>query len=278
MPKGTGLELFRDTFPNRFFDVGIAESHAVGLASGLAKEGLIPVVAIYSTFLQRAFDQIIHDVALQKLGVVFALDRAGVVGVDGPTHHGTFDVGYLRLIPNMICMAPKDRDEFSDMLSFAVELNQPVSIRYPKDEVYSLPDITPIELGKAQIINQGKDICLISLGSMLKISYECLALLKDKGIDVSLVNARFIKPLDKELLLKLVKEHKVIITLEEGSLSCGFGSAIAEVYEAEGYLDKVKLIRVGFPDEFIPSAKREELFSMYEMDSASLAKRVESLL
>jgi len=278
MPKGTGLKSFKDRFPNRLFDVGIAESHAVGLASGLAKEGLIPVVAIYSTFLQRAFDQIIHDVALQKLGVIFALDRAGVVGVDGPTHHGVFDIGYLRLIPNMICMAPKDEDEFFDMLSFAVGLNKPVSIRYPKDDVYSLKDQAPIELGKAQMINQGKDICIVSLGSMLKTSYECLSLLKDKGIDVSLVNARFIKPLDKELLLQVAKDHKIIISLEEGSLSCGFGSAISELYEGEGYLDKVKLVRVGFPDEFIPPAKRGELFSIYEMDSTSLAKRIGNLL
>lgn len=278
MPKGTGLNLFCEKFPQRFFDVGIAEAHAVGFASGLAKEGLKPVVAIYSTFLQRSFDQIIHDVALQELNVIFAVDRAGVVGKDGPTHHGVFDIGYLRLIPNMVCMAPKDKEELEDMLGFALRLNSPVSIRYPKGEAYSLRDRQPIELGKAQIMKKGRKMCLIALGSMVKISCECVSLLRKEDIKVSLVNARFVKPLDKDLLRKLISEFGLIVTLEEGSLACGFGSAVLEFYEKEGLLNKVKLIRAGFPDEFIPSAERSRLFSLYGLDAFSLAKRIKELL
>jgi len=278
MPQGTGLHIFRDKFPNRFFDVGIAEGHAVGFASGLAKEGLKPVVAIYSTFLQRSFDQIIHDVALQNLGVVFAVDRAGVVGEDGPTHHGVFDIGYLRLIPNMVCMAPKDKEEFEDMLEFALGLNSPVSIRYPRGEAYSLGERETIKLGKSQIIDNGKEICLLCLGSMVKTGVGCSALLSKEGISVQLINARFIKPLDKDLLKRLAQEHRTIITLEEGILSCGFGSAVLEFYEQKGLLDKVRLIRAGFGDEFIPSAKRDKLLNIYGLDSKSLTERIKILI
>lgn len=274
MPKGTGLCAFSKKFPDRFFDVGIAESHAVSFASGLAKEGLKPVVAIYSTFLQRSFDQIIHDVALQKLGVIFAIDRAGVVGQDGPTHHGLFDIGYLRLIPNMVCMAPKDKEELEDMLEFSLQLKFPVSIRYPKGEGYSLGDRKPIELGKAQVINQGSDLCILALGSMVKIGYECVALLNEEGIKASLVNARFIKPLDTKLLTRLADECNFIVTLEEGSLSCGFGSAVLEFYETQGSLDKIRLMRAGFPDEFIPPARRDQLLNIYALDAASLVDAV----
>ena len=276
MPKGTGLYLFHEKFPERFFDVGIAESQAVGLASGLAKQGFKPVVAIYSTFLQRSFDQILHDVALQNLGVIFVVDRAGLVGEDGPTHHGVFDIGYLRLIPNMVCMASKDKEELEDMLEFALNLNCPVSIRFPKGEAYSLGYRDPVKLGKSQVIKEGKDICLFASGSMVKVALECLSLLKDKSI--SLVNARFIKPLDEKLLDKLAQNFKTIIVLEEGSLSCGFGSAVLEYYESKELLDKVKLIRVGLPDEFIPSAKREKLFEIYGLDAVSLAEKIKKLL
>jgi len=271
MPKGTGLYLFADKFPERFFDVGIAEAHAVGFASGLAKRGLKPVVAIYSTFLQRAFDQIIHDVALQDLGVIFAVDRAGVVGEDGPTHHGVFDIGYLRLIPRMVCMAAKDKEELEDMLEFSFSLNHPVSIRYPKGEAYSLGYRTPINLGEAQIIKEGKDLCLIALGSMVKEAVECVALLEKENIKVSLVNARFIKPLDGKLLKKIASEFKMIVTLEEGSITCGFGAAILEFFESEKLLNKTHLTIKGFPDEFITAGKREKLFSLYGLDAVSLA-------
>ncbi|MDP2922384.1 MAG: 1-deoxy-D-xylulose-5-phosphate synthase [Candidatus Omnitrophota bacterium] len=278
MPKGTGLHLFRERFPNRLYDVGIAEAHAVGFASGLAKGGMRPVVAIYSTFLQRSFDQIIHDVALQNLPVIFAIDRAGSVGEDGPTHHGMFDIGYLRLIPNMVCMAPKDNQELEDMLEFATHLNSPASIRYPKAENYSLGWKEKVMLGKSQVICEGKDICIIALGSMVKIALESVILLQKAGINISLVNARFIKPLDEELLMYIGNNFKFIITLEEGGIACGFGSAVMEFYEKEAMYEKVKLIRVGFPDEFIPAARREELLRMYGLDAYSLAERLKRLV
>jgi len=278
MPKGTGLDLFYEEFPDRFFDVGIAEAHAVGFASGLAKEGLRPVVAIYSTFLQRAFDQIIHDVALQNLGVIFAIDRAGVAGEDGPTHHGVFDVGYLRLIPNLICMAPKDKEELEDMLEFALKINSPLSIRYPKGEAYSLGHREPIELGKSQIIKGGEDVCLLALGSMVKVACECVSSLSKEGINASLINARFIKPLDEDLLKSLAAEFNLIVTLEEGNLAGGFGSAVLEFYEKEGFLNKVKLIRGGFPDQFLPSAKRETLLDIYGLGASLLSKKIKNLV
>ncbi|MFA5008821.1 MAG: 1-deoxy-D-xylulose-5-phosphate synthase, partial [Candidatus Omnitrophota bacterium] len=278
MPKGTGLHLFKEQFPDRLYDVGIAEAHAVGFASGLAKGGIKPVVALYSTFLQRSFDQIIHDVALQNLGVVFAIDRAGVVGEDGPTHHGVFDVGYLRMIPNMVCMAPKDSRELQDSLEFAFSLNTPCSIRYPKGEAYSLGFDEKISLGKSQIICEGKDVCIIALGSMVKNALDCVSLLKEEGVSAFLVNARFVKPLDEALLKYIGNNFKVIVTLEEASLACGFGSAVAEFFEKVGIFEKGKLIRAGFPDEFVTFAKREELFEIYGLDSHSLANRIKRVL
>ncbi|MEI8349305.1 MAG: 1-deoxy-D-xylulose-5-phosphate synthase [Candidatus Omnitrophota bacterium] len=278
MPTGTGLHLFKERFPRRFFDVGIAEEHAVGFASGLAKGGMKPVVAIYSTFLQRSFDQIVHDVALQNAGVIFAIDRAGVVGEDGPTHHGVFDIGYLRLIPNMVCMAPKDKEELEDMLELACHLDSPVSIRYPKGEAYSLGMRKKVVLGKSQLLLEGKDVCIIALGSMVKTALEAATLLKEENIDATVVNARFIKPLDEALLRTLAESHTLLVTMEEGSLAAGFGSAVMEFYEKEGLLDRSKLIRAGFPDEFIPSAKREDLMKMYGLDSLSLKMRIEKAL
>tara|TARA_B100000315_G_C14572117_1_gene586125 strand:- start:369 stop:2249 length:1881 start_codon:yes stop_codon:yes gene_type:complete len=278
MPKGTGLHLFRKKFPKRFYDVGIAEAHAVGFASGLAKQGLKPVVAIYSTFLQRAFDQIIHDVCLQNVGVVFALDRAGLVGEDGPTHHGVFDIGYLRLIPNMICMAPKDSREFEDMLEFATNLDSPVSIRFPRSQAYSLGNVSPIELGKSEIISEGSEVCFLALGSMVKVSRQCLALLKNQNIEASLINARFIKPLDEDMLRGLVDKFKVIITLEEGVKACGFGSAVMEFYQKEGLLNKANLITVGLPDMFSPPGKIDLLFNFHKFDANSLVERVKEVL
>jgi len=277
MPEGTGLTFFSQRFPQRFFDVGIAEEHAVGFASGLAKSGFKPVVAIYSTFLQRSVDQVIHDIALQNSGVVFAIDRAGVVGEDGPTHHGVFDIGFLRAIPNMICLAPKDREEFQDMLEFAVSLKQPVSIRYPKDQAYSLGNRQAIQMGKAQLIEKGQGVCLIALGSMVRIARDCCSLLSKVGISATLVNARFIKPLDKNLLKEMALNHELIVTLEEGTLASGFGSAVLEFYQEQNLLDKVQLIRAGFPDEFIPAARREDLLKMYGLDSKSLFERLKKI-
>jgi len=278
MPKGTGLSLFGEKFPKRLYDVGIAEEHAVGFASGLARQGLKPIVAIYSTFMQRSFDQIVHDVALQNLGVIFALDRAGAVGEDGPTHHGVFDVGYMRLIPNLVCMAPKDAQELKDSLEFAVNLNSPVSIRYPKGEAYYLGQSQKMELGKSQIMSEGKNVCIIALGSMVKTAIECTKILTSENISACLVNARFIKPLDEDLLKSLASRFGLIITLEEASLDCGFGSAVLEFYEKSGLLQNIKLVRAGFPDEFIPHASREELFKTYGLDAISLADRIKKMV
>lgn len=278
MTHGTGLDLFREKFPRRFFDVGIAEAHAVGFASGLAKQGLKPVVAIYSTFLQRSVDQIIHDVALQDLGVVFVLDRAGLVGEDGPTHHGMFDVGYLRMIPSMTCMAPKDKKELEDMLAFALSLEGPVSIRYPKGEAYSLGKREAVKLGKSQILTEGKDFCIVALGAMVKTGLEIVELLKDKGLAGTLINARFIKPLDEEMLRWAGNHFKLIMTLEEANLMCGFGSGVLEFYEKAGLTHDVRILRVGFPDEFIPVGSRTELFELYELDAVSVAKKIQGIL
>lgn len=278
MPKGTGLDLFAKEHPERFFDVGIAEGHAVSFASGLSKKGLKPVVAIYSTFLQRSLDQIVHDIALQELSVVFAVDRAGTVGRDGPTHHGMLDIGFLRMVPNMVCMAPKDKEELEDMLEFALDLETSASIRYPKDEAYSLGRPKPIELGKSQVLADGQDLCIIALGSMVRTGLEVVSELKKDSLQVTLINARFIKPLDEDLLKELADEFSCIITLEEGSLSCGFGAAVLEFYEAEGLSDKVRVVRLGFPDEFIPAAKREKLFEIYGLDAAAITKKIKKVL
>lgn len=278
MPQGAGLDLFKKEFPERFFDVGIAEEHAVGFACGLARQGFKPIVAIYSTFLQRALDQIIHDIALQKLNVVFVVDRAGVVGEDGPTHHGVFDIGYLRLIPNLVCIAPKDKEELEDSLAFAFSVESSVSIRYPKAKAYSLDRQEKISMAKAQTLYKGKDVCILSLGSMVKVACECAEILKQRGMDIGVVNARFIKPLDKELYRNLAANFKFILTCEEASLDCGFGSAVLEFFEQENLLNKTKVIRFGFPDKFITFASRENLLNMYGLSSQYLATRIQELL
>jgi 1-deoxy-D-xylulose-5-phosphate synthase len=276
MPKGTGLNIFAEKFPARFFDVGIAEQHAVGFASGLAKKGFKPVFAVYSSFLQRAFDQIIHDVALQKLNVVFILDRAGVVGEDGPTHHGSFDIGYLRLIPGMICMSPKDSEELEDMLEFALTRDCPVSIRYPKGEAFSLGRREKVVLGRSQVLTQGEDVCILALGPMTQIALQAAELLKKDGIICGVVNARFIKPLDEEMLRLAAEKYKLLITLEDANLDTGFGSAVLEFYEKSGLPQKIKVLRLGFPDQFIISAKREKLFEMYGLDAKAVANKIKN--
>ncbi|MBN2484320.1 MAG: 1-deoxy-D-xylulose-5-phosphate synthase [Candidatus Omnitrophica bacterium] len=274
MPQGTGLDIFGKTFPQRLFDVGIAEEHAVGFASGLAKGGLRPYVAVYSTFLQRAFDQIIHDVALQQLPVTFILDRAGVVGEDGPTHHGVFDIGYLRIIPHMVCMAPKDKEELEDMLEFSLTLNKPASIRFPRGTAYSLENRQKVSLGKAQIMRSGKQVWLVALGTMVKTACEMSDRLAREHIECGVINARFIKPLDEELFFSLARKNTIIVTLEDGALCGGIGGALLELYETRGVISKAKIIRAGFPDDFIPAASREELFRMYGLDADSLVERI----
>ena len=270
MVDGTGLNDFAAKFPERFFDVGIAEEHAVGLAAGLARAGFKPVVAIYSTFLQRGYDQIIHDVCLQNLPVIFCLDRSGLVGEDGPTHHGAFDIAYLRHMPNLTLMAPATPEELKEMLEFAFRLGSPVAIRYPKGSMGPLGSgISPIETGKAEVIKKGKDLAIISIGGMLETALKMRVLLAKKGIDAGVVNARFVKPIDEELIKALFNDVKRIITLEDGVLDGGFGSAVLEA-AANADIKGAKVRRFGLPDKFIEHGKRSELFSKYDLTPAAI--------
>ena len=278
MPDGTGLKLFKERFPDRFFDVGIAEAHAVTFSAGLAVEGLIPVCAIYSTFLQRAFDQIIHDVALQKLHVVFCLDRAGLVGEDGPTHHGIFDISYLRFIPNMVLMAPACGEELIDMLYTAIEhCKSPVAIRYAKDSIpeesieYREP--IPISIGKAKIVKDGEKIAIIGVGSTLQdiiVGSEIVE--RELGITPIIINARFIKPIDEELIVKIAEKVDLIVTVEDNVVQGGFGSAVLEVL-AKNRIKRDTLI-IGIDDIFPPHGKRDELKELCGIDSKGIARRI----
>jgi 1-deoxy-D-xylulose-5-phosphate synthase len=276
MIDGTGFDKFAKDFPKRFYDVGISEEHAVGLSAGLARGGYRPVVAIYSTFLQRAYDQIIHDVCLQDLPVVFCLDRAGLVGEDGPTHHGIFDIAYTRHIPNLIVMAPKDTDELKAMLAYAVQQNKPVAIRYPRG---ALPVLTnnasliyakhglgtePVKTGRSEVIKDGKDIAILAIGSMVSTAVEVSAILGGKRIDAAVINARFVHPLDGEMLEKICASCKRVVTIEEGVLEGGFGSAVLEFIESEN-IKGVRVKRFGLPDRFIEHGRREELFKKYNL-------------
>ncbi len=279
MALGTGLVPFAEKFPERFFDVGIAEGHAVTFAAGLATQGLRPVVAIYSTFLQRAFDHIIHDVALQKLPVIFALDRAGLVGDDGPTHHGVFDLSYLRVIPNMVVMAPKDEAELKNMLYTAAKYeNGPVAIRYPRGAGIGVSLDFPyqeLELGKAEILEKGHDVLLAAVGPMVYTALEASRLLKKHGISVEVVNARFIKPLDEELFSKKFKHFDHIFTLEDNSVVGGFGSAVEELLLESGHHNHVIFHRIGVPDQFIEHGTQKELYQLCGMDAESIAATIE---
>lgn len=268
MPEGTGLDKFRDLYPERFFDVGIAEEHAVCFAAGLAKNGLKPIVAIYSTFLQRAYDQILESVALQGLNVIFAIDRAGVVGGDGPTHQGIFDVAYLRTIPNLIMMAPKDAQELKAMLEFAVKIDKPVSIRYPKAAclLNSLPE-SPLELGKPEILKAGDDFVVLALGSMVIACLEAVELLEQEGLSGAVINARFVKPLDAGFLESVARKAKFIFTVEDGIKEGGFGSAVMELLN-------LPVVRLGLPAEFIPCGKREILLDKYGLTKEGIAKKI----
>jgi len=280
MPEGTGLDKFRDLYPERFFDVGIAEGHAVCFASGLARQGLKPVVAVYSTFLQRAYDQIIEEAALQNSPVIFALDRAGIVGEDGVTHQGIFDLVFLRSIPNLVIMAPKDQEELEAMLEFAINLDKPVAIRYPKDKI-SNPNFQilnksqfpnpKIQMGKAEVLKEGEDFVIIALGSMVLPAFEAIELLEKEGRKGSLINARFVKPLDINLFKAISAKAKFIFTVEEGIIEAGFGSAVSEA------IDK-PIIRLGLPCEFIPHGKREILLEKYGLTAQGITKKVKSLM
>ena len=274
MPDGTGLKRFRNRYPERFFDVGIAEEHAVTFAAGLAAGGLNPIVAVYSSFLQRAYDQIIHDVCIQNLPVVFAIDRAGLVGSDGETHQGIFDISFLMGIPNMHIMAPKNKWELSDMLKFAVEFQAPIAIRYPRGEAYEgfKEYRTKVALGKSEILYDEDEIALFAFGSMVKTGKEVREELKKIGYNCTLVNARFAKPLDEECIRELAKEHKLIVTLEEGIKLGGFGEHVAN-FVAEKKLDTTVEI-VAIPDEYVEHGNVDILKREVGMDTDSIVKRI----
>ena len=278
MPEGTGLKKFASHYPDRFWDVGIAEQHAVTMAAGLAAAGKKPVVALYSTFLQRAYDQVLHDVSLQKLPVIFALDRAGIVGEDGPTHHGVFDFSYLRHIPNIIVMAPKDEGELRNMFATAVQANAPVAIRYPRGsgtgaDISKEPQVLPI--GKAEELIKEGSIALLAIGAMVEPSMQAARLIVQKGIHCRVVNARFLKPLDGELIRRLARETGSIVTVEDNNLSGGFGSAVLE-YINSNNLNWVKVLRIGWPDQFIEQGSRNELLDKYRMTPEGIAESVQS--
>jgi 1-deoxy-D-xylulose-5-phosphate synthase len=277
MPDGTGLDILQKAMPERFFDVGIAEQHAVTFAAGMATEGYIPVVAIYSTFLQRAFDQIIHDVSLQDLHVVFVMDRAGLVGADGPTHHGALDLSFLRCIPNMIIMAPKDENELRDMLYTAVQQkNCPVAIRYPRGNSVGLPlkqNFEELSIGTAGTVRTGKDIAILAIGTSVTHSIEAAEILSKEGIDAEVVNMRFVKPLDKEMLADLSRRFSKIITVEENSIVGGFGSAVLEELAATGRSD-VKVKIHGLIDGYVTQGTPAELLSLTQLDAAGIANVV----
>ncbi len=274
MPDGTGLKRFRNMFPDRFFDVGIAEQHAVTFAAGLAAGGLKPVVAVYSSFLQRAYDQILHDVCIQNLHVVFAIDRAGLVGSDGETHQGIFDLSYLSSIPNMTIMAPKNKLELSDMLKYAVNFDGPIALRYPRGEAYDgLKEFRPVvSYGKSEIIYEEADIALLAVGSMVKTGEQVRELLKEAGYNCTLVNGRFVKPVDEECLELLTNTHRLFVTMEENVRSGGFGEKVQD-YVSDRRLP-VQVLNVSIPDEYVEHGNVSLLYQEVGLDPQTIVKRV----
>ena len=278
MPSGTGVDIFAKKFPTRTFDVGIAEQHAVTFAAGLATEGYKPFATIYSTFLQRAYDQVVHDVAIQNLPVRFAIDRSGLVGADGPTHAGSFDITYLATLPNFVVMAPSDEAELVRMINTAVTINdRPSAFRYPRGNGYGveLPSIKEtIEIGKAKVIQEGKQVCLLSLGTRLEECKIAASELKNKGITTTIIDARFAKPLDKELILKSANTHEVLITIEEGSIG-GFGSHVANLLAEHGVFDKgLKFRSMILPDVFIDQDTPERMYDVAGLNAKHIVKKV----
>lgn len=278
MCQGNKLEKAREAFPDRFFDTGICESHAVAFAAGLAKAGIRPIVDIYSTFLQRSFDQIFQEVALQNLPVTFCLDRAGLTGPDGPTHHGAFDTPYMRLFPNMVVMAPGDELDIAPMLQFALESTGPVSLRYPKANLERVErGLAPIELGQAEIYEWATDGMLIAYGTLFTTCVKAAERLRDEGLEIGVINARFVKPLDTATLLKAVKDLPLVVTVEEGTLEGGFGSALLEAANAAG-LDTSNIIRLGLPDRFVEHGERSELLAELGLDVNGICATIQRRL
>ncbi len=278
MPDGTGLSKFREEFPDRFFDVGIAEQHAVTFSAGLAIEGLRPVCAIYSTFLQRGFDQVLHDVCLQRIPVVFAIDRAGIVGADGPTHQGAFDLSYLRCIPNLVIAAPKDAEEFRSMLYTAINYTKgPIAIRYPRTgvpDVGMVHKLQKLKIGEAEVLRKGKKGVILAVGSMV---YPALKVAEE--LELGVINARFVKPLDEKLLKKIIGTYSdtpKVITVEENTLNGGFGSAALEFFNTYGI--KIKLLAIGLPDQFIEHGSRDILLEKYGLTPSKIKQRIKKFL
>ncbi len=279
MPDGTGLSSFAAEYPDRFFDVGISEQHGVTFAAGLAAEGFRPVFAVYSSFLQRAYDQV-FDVCLQNLPVVFAVDRAGPVGNDGPTHHGMFDISYLRVFPGITIMAPKDENELQHMLLTALLHPGPVAVRYPRGNGYGVPldqCLSPLEIGRGELLREGCDGAILAIGTMVRPALSVADMLADEGIRLSVVNARFAKPLDCQLILDMARSTGKLVTVEENALDGGFGSAVLELLEEEG-LDGVQIKCLGYPDRYVEQGEQSELRAMYGLDADGIARSVRQFL
>jgi len=279
MTEGTGLKKFAARYPDRFFDVGIAEPHAVTLAGGLAAAGKKPVVAVYSTFLQRAYDQVLHDICLQQLPVIFAVDRAGIIGEDGPTHHGVFDYSFLRNIPGLTIMAPKDENELRHMLYTALQLNKPVVIRYPRGGGLGVAVTEPFKLidGSAEMLRSGNKVALVGAGAMVDNCVKAAELLHNQGVEATVLNARFIKPLDEQAFRSLAKDVGIIVTVEDNVLAGGFGSAVLEYINSQNF-NWVKILRLGLPDAFIEQGPRSALLTAYGLDAEGIARSVRQYL
>ncbi len=277
MPDGTGIDMALEKFPERSFDVGIAEQHCVTFAAGLSTEGLKPVCAIYSTFLQRAFDQIVHDVCIQNLNVKFCLDRAGIAGGDGPTHHGLLDIAYLRGVPNLIAMAPKDEGELRDMLYTMLKHEGPAAMRYPRGngvgaDLKRAPQL--LEIGKSELLRDAGEIAIVAYGSMVHPSLQAAERLAKDGLETTVVNARFVKPLDASLLLALARTKRLLVTVEEAYLAGGFGAAVAELLEENDLLDQVRVVRMGIPDRLVPHGDQKLLLAKFGLDADGIYTRV----
>ena len=277
MPDGTGVCQTLERFPDRSFDVGIAEQHCVTFAAGLSCEGLKPVCAIYSTFLQRAFDQVVHDVCIQDLNVKFCLDRGGIAGGDGPTHHGLLDIAYLRGVPNIVVMAPKDEAEMRDMLKTMIEHVGPAAMRYPRGNGVGVPinaEPRVLEIGKGELLRDGGEVAIIAYGSMVHPSLRAAENLAREGIETTVVNARFVKPLDAQLLLAVARTKRLIVTVEEAYLAGGFGSAVMELFEENGLQDRVRVVRMGIPDRLVTHGDPKLLLAKYGLDADGIYTRV----
>lgn len=276
MPSGTGLNIFEKKYPDRYYDVGIAEQHATTLSAGLAKNGMKPYFAVYSSFLQRAYDQLIHDVCITKKAVTFLIDRAGIVGNDGETHHGIFDLSYLNPVPNIVVMAPKDTSELELMMDLSLEINQPVAIRYPRGNSYYLEKgkYDKINLGEYEIIDEGKDIAVLAIGNMVKHAIEAKEILLKDNINPTIVNSRFLKPIDEELLHRILKSHKKLVTIEDNVIAGGFGSVINKFILDNNY--NVDIINIGIDGQFVQHGNADELYKILGLSPESIAAKIKN--